>query len=87
MYIMSFVVLVILAMCSGNVYTANTKEYKLSKDLLNSLLFLVLIILFLVIFAGILGVNNIWLFGHITLLSVIFSNLSVYFINRSFKKA
>ncbi len=87
MYIMSFVVLVILAMFSGNVYTANTNEYKLSKDLLNSLLFLVLTILFLVIFAGILGVNNIWLFGHIALLSVILSNLSVYFINRSFKKA
>ena len=87
MYITSFIVLVVLAMFSGNVYTANTKEYKLSNDLLNSFLFLVLVTLFLVIFSGILVVNNVWLFGHIALLSVILSNLSVYFINRSFKKA
>ena len=87
MYITSFIVLVVLAMFSGNVYTSNTKEYKLSKDLLNSLLFLVLVTLFLVIFSSILGVNNIWLFGHIAMLSVILSNLSVYFIDRSFKKA
>lgn len=60
--------LVVLAMFSGNVYTSNTKEYKLSKDLLNSLLFLVLVTLFLVIFSSILGVNNIWLFGHIAML-------------------
>lgn len=84
MYITSFIVLVVLAMFSGNVYTSNTKEYKLSNDLLNSFLFLVLVTLFLVIFSGILGVNNVWLFGHIVLLSVILSNLSVYFINRSF---
>ena len=86
MYI-TFVFLVILAMFSGNVYTTNTKEYKLSNDLLNTFLFLVLVTLFLVIFSGILGVNNVWLFGHIAMLSVILSNLSVYFITRSFKKA
>ena len=83
MYIITFVMLVVLAMLSSNVYTANTKEYKLYKDLLNSLLFLVLATLFLIVFSSILIVNNVWLFGHIAMLSVILSNLSVYFINRS----
>ena len=87
MYIITFIMLVILAMFSSNVYAVNTKEYKLSKDLLNSFLFLVLVILYLVIFAGILGVSNIWLFGHIAMLSVTLSNLSVYFITLSNKKA
>ena len=74
-------------MLSGNVYTANTKEYKLSKDLLDSLLFLVLVTLYLVLFSAILGVNNVWLFGHIAMMSVLLSNLSVYYITLSHKKA
>ena len=87
MYIISFIVLFVLAMLSGNVYTANTKEYKLSKDLLDSLLFLVLVTLYLVLFSAILGVNNVWLFGHIAMMSVLLSNLSVYYITLSHKKA
>ena len=88
MYIITFAVLVILAMFSINfVYEVNTKEYKLSKDLLNSFLFLVLMLLFLVIFTAILGASNIWLFSHIVMVSVILSNLSVYFITNSYKKA
>ena len=87
MYIITFVMLVILAMLSSNVYVVNTKEYKLSKDLLDTFLLLTLTILYLVVFSSILGVNNIWLFGHISTLSVILSNLSVYFITYSNKKA